>query len=32
MKGLLTLKDLETNKIMELIEYAIQLKNGYVVK
>lgn len=32
MKGLLTLKDLETNKIIELIEYAIQLKNGYVVK
>lgn len=32
MKGLLTLKDLETNKIMELIEYAIQLKNGYIVK
>ena len=32
MKGLLTLKDLETNKIIELIEYAIKLKNGYVVK
>lgn len=32
MKGLLTLKALETNKIMELIEYAIKLKNGYVVK
>lgn len=32
MKGLLTLKALETNKIMELIEYAINLKNGYVVK
>lgn len=32
MKGLLTLKSLETNKIMELIEYAIKLKNGYVVK
>ncbi len=32
MKGLLTLKELETNKIMELIEYAIKLKNGYVVK
>lgn len=32
MKGLLTLKALETNKIMELIEYAIRLKNGYVVK
>ena len=26
MKGLLTLKELETNKIMELIEYAIKLK------
>ncbi len=32
MKGLLTLKDLETNKIIELIEYAIKLKNGYSVK
>ena len=32
MKGLLTLKALETNKIMELIEYAIKLKNGYIVK
>ena len=32
MKGLLTLKALETNQIMELIEYAIKLKNGYVVK
>ena len=32
MKGLLTLKALKTNKIMELIEYAIKLKNGYVVK
>lgn len=32
MKGLLTLKALDTNKIMELIEYAIKLKNGYVVK
>lgn len=32
MKGLLTLKQLETNKIIELIEYAIKLKNGYIVK
>ncbi len=28
MKGLLTLKDLQTTKIMELIEYAIELKKG----
>ena len=28
MKGLLTLKDLKTEKIIELIEYAIELKNG----
>ena len=28
MKGLLTLKDLHTNKIIELIKYAIELKNG----
>ena len=32
MKGLLELKSLETNKIVELIEYAIKLKNGYSVK
>lgn len=32
MKGLLTLKELKTEKILELIEYAIKLKNGYVVK
>ena len=31
MKGLLTLKDLKTEKIIELIEYAIKLKNGYKV-
>ena len=31
MKGLLTLKDLKTEKIIELIEYAIQLKNGHTV-
>lgn len=28
MKGLLTLKDLKTEKILELIQYAIELKNG----
>ena len=28
MKGLLTLKELKTDKIIELIEYAIELKNG----
>ena len=28
MKGLLTLKDLKTEKIIELIKYAIELKNG----
>ncbi len=31
MKGLLTLKDLKTEKIIELIDYAIKLKNGYKV-
>lgn len=31
MRGLLTLKDLKTEKIIELIEYAIKLKNGYKV-
>lgn len=31
MKGLLTLKKLETSKIIELIEYAIKLKNGHKV-
>ncbi len=31
MKGLLTLKELKTEKIIELIEYAIKLKNGYKV-
>lgn len=31
MKGLLTLKDLSTDRIVELIEYAIKLKNGYKV-
>ncbi len=32
MKGLLTLKDLSTNQIMDIIKYAIDLKNGKVVK
>lgn len=31
MKGLLTLKDLQTEKIIDLIQYAIKLKNGYKV-
>ncbi len=31
MKGLLTLKELKTEKIIELIEYAIKLKNGHQV-
>lgn len=31
MKGLLTLKDLQTEKIIELVQYAIKLKNGYKV-
>ena len=31
MKGLLTLKELETSKIIELIEYSIKLKNGHKV-
>ncbi len=31
MNGLLTLKDLKTEKIIEIIEYAIKLKNGYKV-
>lgn len=31
MKGLLTLKDLQTEKIIELIQYAIKLKKGYKV-
>ena len=31
MKGLLTLKDLKTEKIIEIIEYASKLKNGYKV-
>lgn len=31
MKGLLTLKDLKTEKIIEIIEYASQIKNGYKV-
>lgn len=31
MKGLLTLKDLKTEKIIELVEYAIKIKNGYKV-
>ena len=29
MKGLLTLKDLKTEKIIELIELAVKIKNGY---
>ena len=32
MKGLLTLKDLQTEKIIEIIKYAIELKNGKKVK
>ena len=31
MRGLLTLKDLKTEKIIELIEYAIKLKKGHKV-
>lgn len=31
MKGLLTLKDLKTEKIIEIIEYACKIKNGYKV-
>ena len=31
MKGLLTLKELKTEKIIELVEYAIKIKNGYKV-
>ena len=31
MKGLLTLKDLKTEKIIEIIEYASKIKNGYKV-
>ena len=31
MKGLLTLKELKTEKIIELIELAIKMKNGYNV-
>ena len=31
MRGLLTLKELKTEKIMELIKYAIALKNGHKV-
>ena len=31
MRGLLTLKELKTEKIMELIKYAIELKNGHKV-
>ena len=31
MKGLLTLKDLKTEKIVEIIEYASKIKNGYKV-
>ncbi len=31
MKGLLTLKDLHKDKILELIEYALQIKNGLKV-
>ena len=31
MRGLLTLKDLDTKTIVDLIEYAIKLKNGYKV-
>ena len=31
MKGLLTLKDLSTNKILDIINYAIELKHGCAV-
>ena len=31
MRGLLTLKELKTEKIIELVEYAIKIKNGYQV-
>jgi len=31
MKGLLTLKDLKTEKIIELIELAVKIKNGYQI-
>ncbi len=31
MKGLFTLKELSTNKILEIIRYAIKLKNGYSI-
>ena len=31
MKGLLTLKDLKTEKIIEIIEYARKLKDGYKI-
>ena len=31
MRGLFTLRELSTNKIMEIIRYAIDLKNGYSV-
>ena len=31
MRGLLTLKELKTEKIIELVEYAIKIKNGYKV-
>ena len=32
MKGLLTLKDLETSKIVELIKDAVEIKNGREIK
>lgn len=32
MKGLLTLKALSTEKIIEILEYAMKIKNGYQVK
>ena len=31
MKGLFTLKELSTSKILEIIRYAIKLKNGYSI-
>ena len=31
MKGLFTLKELSTNKILEIIRYAIKLKGGYSI-
>ena len=32
MRGLLTLKDLSTEKIMELLRYAMKLKRGFRIQ